>query len=96
MAEECREWAGFDAELGVFGLEGPAEDGGVDLGRWRKGMGRQGEELFDGAVDLDGDGQEAVVAGAGLGGDAVGDFALDHEDGAVDGLLVGDEMEQDV
>lgn len=96
VAEEVREWAGFDAELGVSGLEGPAENGGVDFGRWREGVGRQGEELFDGAVELDGEGEQSVVAGAGRGGDAVGDFTLDHEDGAFDGLLMRDEMEQDL
>lgn len=96
VAEEGGEGRGFDAELGVLRVECPAQDGGVDL--WRRGecARGQGEDFFNVAVELDGDGEQAVVAGAGLGGDTVGDFSLDHEHGAIDRLLVCDEMEQDV
>lgn len=66
----------------------------MDLGRRRECAGRQSEDFFDGAVDLDGDGEQSVVAGAGLGSDAVGDFPLDHEDSAIDGGLVRGEVEQ--
>ncbi len=65
MAEEDCEGAGLDAEVGIDGLEGPAEDGGMDLGRRGECGGGQGEELFDAAVELDGEGEQAVVAGAG-------------------------------
>ena len=68
----------------------------MDLGWWGECAGRQGEDFFNRAVELYGDGEESVVAGAGLGGDAVGDFALDHEDGAINSGFVGGEMEQDV
>lgn len=93
--EGCKR-AGIDAELEVMRVEDPAENGGVDLGRRRECAGRQGKQLFHVAVELDGDREQAVVAGAGLGCDAVGDFALDHKDGAVDSLFVGCEVQQDV
>lgn len=96
VAEEGGEGRGIDAELGVFRLEGPAEDGGVDLWRWGECAGGQGEDFFDSAVELDCYGEQAVVARAGLRGDAVGDFALDHEDGAIDSGFMRGEMEQDV
>ena len=49
--------------------------GGVNAsgGRVNKRLGRP--------VHLDGDGEQAVVARAGRGGEAIGDFALDHEYG---------------
>lgn len=83
--EECDELGGRDAESVKTGSEDPAEDGGVDFGWGREGLGRQGEEGIGLAVELDGGAEEAVVAAAGRGGDAVCDFALDHEDGEVDG-----------
>ena len=73
-----------------------AEDAGVDLGRRREGAGRQGKEQLDRAVELHGRAEHAIVAGAGCGGDALGDFALHHQDGAIDGGVVRDEVEQDV
>ncbi len=57
----------------------------MDLGWGREGLGRQGEEGIGLAVELDCGAEESVVAGAGGGCYAVGDFALDHEDGEVDG-----------
>jgi len=84
----------------------PADDGGVDVGWGRKGCRREGEEGFGRAVHLDGDGEQAEVAGAGLGGDAIGYFALDHQDGAVEdgaalgcafgGGVAGSEFEEDL
>ena len=49
-------------------------------------------------VELREGGERAVVADAGGGGDAVGDFALHHEHGAVEeiGARGGVEVEQDV
>jgi hypothetical protein len=61
---------------------GEADDGAIDLGGRAEGRGLHDEQFFDGAEGLGGDGEIAVVAGAGLGGEAVSDFALDEEDGA--------------
>lgn len=94
-AEEGKEAGFIDGEFCKARRETPAEDRGVDLGRRDEGRGRQREERFDGAVHLDGRGEHAIVAGAGGGGDAVGDFALDHEDGAVDGGVGGGDVKQD-
>jgi len=78
LLEEGEERALLDLEFVKAGTEGPAEDGGMDLRGWEKGRWRQGEQSRGGAVELGGDGEQAVVAGVGLGCDAVGDFALDH------------------
>jgi hypothetical protein len=66
----------------------------VDLRRRREGFGRECKKLFDAGVELRGDGEESVIARAGLGGHAVGDFALDHDDGAIDGAMSGEQVEQ--
>lgn len=83
-----------DAEFFKAGSEFPAEDGGVNLGRRSEGRGRKREELLGGAVHLRGDGEGAVVARAGFGADAVGDFALDHEHGGVEGGVALGEAKQ--
>ena len=95
LTEEGEERPLGDCELGKAGSKAPAEDGGVDLWRRGKCVGRQGEEGFDGAVKLGGDGEQAVVAGAGASRDAVCHFTLDHEDGAFEGCVRGGEVEQD-
>lgn len=61
-----------------------ADDGGIDFGRRAEGGARYGEEDggFGGELGLNG--EIAVVAGARGGGDAVGDFELDEEDGALE------------
>ena len=94
-AEKGQERGLVDAKLGEAGGEAPAEDGGVDIGRWGKGGGRKREEVDGGTVELDGDGEDAVFAGAGLGGDAVGDFALHHEGDAIDGGVALSKFEED-
>ena len=58
----------------------PAEYGGIDVRRRGKRFGRKSKKRLGGAVDLHGDGEQPIVAGAGLGGDAVGYFALNHDD----------------
>jgi hypothetical protein len=85
-----------EAELFEAGLHRQSQDGGVDLGRWREGFGREGEELFHAGVELRGNGEESVVARAGLGGDAVRDFALNHDDGAVEDPVRGEEVEENI
>ena len=62
LFEEGDEWGFFDAETGETRREVPSKDGGVDLGRRRKGVWRQGEERFGAAVELERDGEQAVVA----------------------------------
>jgi hypothetical protein len=97
-AEEAVEAFGVDGQFGEAGGEVEAEDRGVDVGRWVEGAGRQREEVRDLGVEL-GEGREwAVVADAGCGGDAVGDFALHHQDGAAEQALAGggEEVEEDV
>jgi hypothetical protein len=79
LLQESDEWAFNNAKFGKTGGEVPAEDGGVDFRGRVEGFGRQGEEGFGAAVELQGDGEEAVFTGARFGGDAVGYFALDHE-----------------
>jgi hypothetical protein len=90
--ETCRI---VDAEGGEARGESPADHRGVNLGRRGEGAGRECEELLDGTVELDGDGEQAVVARAGLGSDTVGDFALHHEDGAIERCMILSELEQD-
>ena len=65
--------------------------------RWgREGARGEGEERIDAGVELGGGGEETVVADAGRGGDAVGDFALHHEDGATEVGGGAEEVEEDV
>ena len=68
----------------------------MDIGRGREGARRQSEETVHSSVELGGRGEQAVVASAGLGGDAVGDFPLHHDDGAVDRLVVVEEVQQNL
>ena len=66
LADEAEEAGFVNAEFGKARGKSPAEDGGVHVGRRREGGGRQREERLGGAVHLDGDGEQAVVARAGL------------------------------
>jgi hypothetical protein len=59
-----------------------------------KASGGRVKSGFRAAVELESDGEQAVVARAGPGGDAVGYLALHHEDGAVD-VGIGGEFKQD-
>lgn len=95
VLEEGDEGCLFDAERSKAGGEVPAEDGGVDLGRRVEGFRGQRKEGFGGAVELEGDGEEAVLACARAGGDTVGYFALDHEDGMREGWSARGEAQQD-
>jgi len=56
---------------------------------------RQREERLDWPIHLTCDGERAVVARAGLGRDAVGNFTLHHQGCAFDGCGAGGEFEQD-
>ena len=48
-----REKSGFvEGKFREARRESPAEYGGVDVGRRREGSGREGEQLFGGAVEL--------------------------------------------
>lgn len=97
-AEKTVEAIGRDAELGEAWGEVEADDGGVDVGRRREGGWRESEEGFDARVELREGGERAVVADARVRGDAVGDFALDHEYGAMEDISAseGVEVEKDV
>ena len=97
-AEKSGEAWGVDLQLREARGELETEDGGVDVG-WRgKGGWGEGEEVLDLGVHPGGGGEHAVVADAGEGGDAIGDLALHHEDGAFErgGEGGGEEFEQDV
>ena len=101
QANEWEEAGLFEVELRKARSKTPAEDSGVDIGWRRKGFRRKGEESLGGTIHLDGDGEQAVVAGAGAGGDPIGYFALDHENGAVKnrsvgGSVAGGKFEQDL
>ncbi len=79
--------------LGIIHLRSAGEeanDGGIDFGRRAEGGAGDGEEdgYFGGELGLDG--EIAVVAGAGFGGEAVGDFELDEEDGALEQRAEGE------
>lgn len=87
---------GGELQLVEARLHSEAQDCGVDLGRRRESFGRQREEVFDTGIELRGGREQAVVADAGMGSKAVGDLALNHNDGAVDCLVRGEEVEQDV
>ena len=63
----------------------------MHFGRRGEGSGRQGEEFLDAGVELRGGGKKSVVAGAGLGGDAISYFALYQND---DGLKIFGVVEQ--
>ena len=62
---------------------------------WNKGFGGKCEESFRSAVELKGDGEQAVVPRSRPGSDAVGDFALDHEDSSIQEGGVFREKKQD-
>ena len=106
LADEGEKAGLFEREFGEARGKAPADDAGIDIGRGREGRGRKGEERFGGAVHLDGDGEQAVVARAGKGGDAIGDFALDHQYGPVEddaaqdwafgGGVAGGQFEEDL
>ena len=94
LADEGEESSLLDSELVKARSESPAKDGGVDVWWWSECVGRQREERLGGAVHLDGYREQAVVARAGLGSDAIGYFALDHEDGDFERGVAGREFEQ--
>ena len=70
------------------------EDGAADFGGRVEGAGVEGHEDAGLGVELDVEGEEAVGVVAGFGDDAVGDFLLQHEDGAL-AVRVGDDAAQD-
>ena len=95
LAGKAQEGFFFYSQLREARREAPAEDGGVDVG-WRgEGSGREREERLSRAVHLDGDGEQSVIARSGSGYDAVSDFALHHEHGAIECGVTGGEFEQD-
>lgn len=67
----------------------------MDFGWRREGRGRQREKALDGAVHLDGGGEQAEIAGAGGGGGTIRNFTLDHEHGEVERGVAGGQLEQD-
>ena len=96
LAKERDEGGGVYAEGGELWGHVQADDGRVDVGGWGEGAGRQGDDGFGLSVEGGGDGKEGVVADAGCGGDADGNFALHHEDGTGDAGGVGEEVEEDI
>ena len=100
LMEEAIEGTGRDAELSEARAEAEAKDGGVDLGGWGEGCGAEGEEDLWDRVHPGGGGEQAEVAAAGWRGDALGDFALHHQDGGGDeaggGERGAEEVEEDV
>ncbi len=67
----------------------------MDVRRRREGARRQREEILNAGVELSGRGEQAIVATAGLGGNAVGDFALNHDNGSIDDRMMVEEVQQD-
>lgn len=66
----------------------------MDFRRRHEGGGRQVENAINADVKLGCCGEDSVVAGTGRGGNAVGDFALHHDDGCGDGRVVVEEMRE--
>ena len=79
--------------LGSAGQE--ADDGGIDLGRRAEGGARDRKEDGDFGGELGLDGEIAVVAGTGFGGETVGDFELNEEDGALEQRAEGERLFDD-
>ena len=96
FAHEGQEAGFVQAEFHEARGNSPAEDGGVHVRRGREGFRRQGKEFFRGAVHLHGHREQAVVARAGRGGDAIGHFALNHQYGPVERGMAGCELEEDL
>jgi len=95
LAQEALEAAFIDAQFLEARSKPPAKDRGVHIGRRRKCFGRQRKERLGGPVHLESNGEQTVVARAWMGGDAVGNFALNHEDGEVERGVAGRQLEQD-
>lgn len=64
---------------------GEAEDGGIHLGGRPESGSGHGEQKLHHGEELGMDGEEAVVPAAGGGGEALGDFALNHQHGPFEG-----------
>ncbi len=95
-SDEGMDGGGGEVELVETRGHGQAQDGGMNLRRRREGFRGESEEGLDAGVELRGGGEQAVIAGAGAGGDALSDFMLDHHDGAVDDGVRGEEVKEDV
>src|SRR5689334_15583688 len=66
------------------------------LGSGSKCSGWQGKQLLYLCIELRGRGKQAIVAGARLGGDAVGNFALHHDHNSAEIAAVFEKAEKDV
>jgi len=95
-AHEAQEAGFFNSQLLEARGKSPAKDRGVYVWRRREGSGRQGEEALGRPVHLNGDREEAVVARAGLGNDAIGHLPLHHQNGTIEGGVAGCQLEQDL
>ena len=100
LVEEAVEGHRFNGEFGEARVEAETKDGGVDFGWRREGFGAKCEEDLRCGMHLRCGREEAEVAAAGWGGDALGDLTLHHEDGG--GKETGrseggtEQMEEDV
>jgi len=96
---------GFDGtDEGIFAVEGKArlgegldaDDGGVDLGLWVEAASGDVEDFEDVAKHAEADGEDGVIfAAIGFGGEAFGDFFLEHEQGMGPKMPLFEEMEED-
>ena len=55
------------------------ESGGMHLGRWRESIWGKSEKLFDAGIELRSSREQAIVAAARFGRNAVCDLALNEE-----------------
>src|ERR1035437_203732 len=94
LAYEAQEGGLFNVQLSVARGKSPAKDGGMNLRRRRESRGWQGEEPLGRSVHLNGDREQAIIARAGLGNDAIGHFALHHKHGSVKGCMACGQLEQ--
>ncbi len=75
---------------------GQPQHTGVHLGWRRESRWRDGEQVFHAREQLGGGGEQAIVAAAGLGGDAIRHFALHHDDRALNVLVELQDSQHDV
>ena len=90
-----RREVGGEREFCAFAGQAERDEGGSDFRRRIEGIARNFEDEFRTRIELGEDGKIAVIAGAGLGGEAKGDFGLNDDVDFVDEASEGKEVMKD-
>jgi len=90
-------WRGArrEGKLCAFAGQAKRDEGRSDFRRWIERIARNFEDEFRTRIELGEDGKIAVIAGAGLGGEAKGDFGLNDDVDFVDEVGEGEEAMKD-